>query len=101
METKKDGSGIIYHVIGNILIRMTYHRKAAKRSDLSESFVPGTQVLVGRIKKSNVPRFEAVCHTVPLPGAQIKLNGARKDPLKPIRRCGEWVQEVKQVVLAE
>lgn len=72
-----------------------------QRPDQSGSFVPGTQTLIGSIKASDVPRFEAICQGVPPPGAQLKLNGARKDPSKPIRRCGEWVQEVKEAVLAE
>jgi hypothetical protein len=31
----------------------------------------------------------------------VALNGRRLDPSKPLRRCGEWVQEVVAKALAE
>lgn len=30
---------------------------------------------------------------MPPPEAQLKLNGPPKDPSKPLRKCGEWVEE--------
>ena len=90
-----DGSGIIYHVTGTILTGMTLEIKPAGRPESStETFVPNSKTLVGRLEPSNVHLFEAVCRAVPPPGAQLKLNGQPRDPLVPVRRCGEWVEEV-------
>ncbi|KAK0369697.1 hypothetical protein CABS03_01686 [Colletotrichum abscissum] len=101
IEDGQHGSGTIYHVIGNILVGMEFQIKPAKRPDLSESFVPGTQRQLGRIQKADVVSFEALCRSVPPPGAQLKLNGRPKDPSKPIRRCGEWVHEVADKALSQ
>ncbi|KAM0544116.1 hypothetical protein ACHAPJ_011998 [Fusarium lateritium] len=101
IENGREGSGTIYHVIGNILLGMEFNIKPAKRPNLSESFVPGTQRQIGRIQQADVARFEAVCQNNPPPGAQLRLNGRPKDPSKPIRRCGEWVNEVVDRALYE
>ena len=96
-----DQSGQIFHVIGNILTGMEFQTKPAKRPDDSQSYVPGSLKFIGRIQNSDMSKLEQACRAVAPPGAQLRLNGTRKDPSKPIRRCGEWVHEVKEKVLSE
>jgi hypothetical protein len=92
---------LVFHVVGNILNGMTYERKPAKRPDDSATYVPGSKVLIGTIETTDLERFEMACKSVPVPGAQLKLNGRPKDASKPIRRCGDWVQDVKDKVIAD
>lgn len=101
VETASDGSGLVFHVVGNILNGMTYEKKPGRRPDDSATFVPGSKVRIGSIEATDLDRFESACKAVPAPGAQLKLNGKPKDPSKPIRRCGEWVQDVKEKVIAD
>jgi hypothetical protein len=46
-------------------------------------------------------RFKEACRAMPPPGKQLSLNGRPIDPTQPLRRCGEWVQEVLQKVISE
>ena len=94
VETESDGSGRIYHVVGNILMGMNYEKKRAKQPDLSETFIVGSKKLIGQVGISKMDQFEAICQAIPPPGAQLKLNGEPIDPSIPIRRCAEWVEEV-------
>lgn len=79
---------------------MTYEIKPGKKPQDSLSFVPGSKKHVGTIAQSNMGKLDELCRSIPPPGAQLKLNGSRKDPTKPLRRCGEWVQEVKEASLS-
>ncbi|KAF2136501.1 uncharacterized protein K452DRAFT_237404 [Aplosporella prunicola CBS 121167] len=101
IETKEDGSGKIYHVTGTVLMGMELQIRDASRPDDSATYIPGTQTLVGRMHEADLARFEAAARAVPPPGAQVKLNGRPKDPTKPVRRCGEWVEELKEKAIAE
>jgi hypothetical protein len=100
IEMQGDGSGQIFHVVGNILQGMTYETKPGKNPQESLSFVPGSKKHVGHITQSDMGKLDELCRSVPPPGAQLKLNGTRKDPTKPLRRCGEWVQEVRAAALS-
>jgi hypothetical protein len=46
-------------------------------------------------------QFEIVCRSIPVPGAQMTLGGKLKDPSKPLRRCGDWVNEAINKLIAE
>lgn len=101
VETETDGSGLIFHVTGNILSGMKYEKQASDRPDNSTSFIAGSQRLIGTLQKSKLCDFESACESVPVPGAQLKLNGTPKDPSKSTRRCGEWVEDAKAKVIAD
>ncbi|KAM0719721.1 hypothetical protein Q7P37_003854 [Cladosporium fusiforme] len=101
VETTSDGDGFVFHVIGNILRGMTYEKRPGNRFDDPATFVPRSMVRIGSIEATDLARFESACEAVPVPGAQLKLNGKPIDASKPIRRCGEWVQDVKEKVIAE
>ena len=92
LETEANGDGGIYHVIGSILNGMSYERRPDKKLDESATYVPDSATRIGSIE--DVDRLEAVCQSVPPPEAQMRLNGSKLYPNKPLRRCGEWVQEV-------
>lgn len=95
------GSGIKYHVIGTILLGMKYTREISENYMLSPEYVTGADRLIGSISEADVPLLERVCESIPPPASQVALNGRRLDPSKPLRRCGEWVQEVVAKALAE
>lgn len=95
VETSSDGSGQIYHVVGTILNGMTYENKLGKKPEDSVSFVPGSKKVVGRIAQADMGKLDSLCRSIPPPARQVMLNGSRIDPSKPLRRCGEWVEEVK------
>jgi hypothetical protein len=93
--------GLIFHVTGNILMGMTYEIRIDKCPDTSVSYVDNSMVRIGSLEATDLARFKLACEAVPVPGAQLTLNGTQRDASKPIRRCGEWVQDAKEKVLAE
>ena len=107
IETEPDGSGNesgsgrIYHVTGNILTGMMLETKLAQRPESFGTFVQGSKKLVGHIEPARVDQFKRICEAIPPPGAQLKLNGQLKDPSIPIRRCGDWVDQVLEWTRAE
>ena len=106
VETKpksdiREGSGIKYHVVGTILLGMKYTCETSGDYMLSPEYVEGADRLIGRISESDIPLLEEICESIAPPAAQVALNGRRLDPSKPLRRCGEWVQEVVAKALAE
>lgn len=96
-----EGSGIKYHVVGTILLGMKYTRETSENYMLSPEYITGADRLIGSIAETDVPLLERICESIPPPAAQVALNGRRLDPSKPLRRCGEWVQEVVAKALAE
>jgi hypothetical protein len=94
VETQEDGGGQIFHVVGTILQGMTFETKPEMRPESVVLFVSGSKKYVGRIAQSAMGELEELCRSIPPPAAQVNLNGTRKDPMKPLRRCGEWVEEV-------
>jgi hypothetical protein len=68
---------------------------------LSPEYVVGADRLIGHIAETDIPLLEEICESIAPPAAQVALNGRRLDPSKPLRRCGEWVQEVVAKALAE
>lgn len=101
IETAGDGSGTRYHVTGTILMGMEYEERRSPKPDDSPSFVPGSKILQGIVQGSAMGAFEAICKSVEVPGSQVRLNGKRKDPSKPIRRCGDWVRDALAKLHAE
>jgi hypothetical protein len=93
--------GLVFHVIGNILMGMTYEKKIDERPDTSVTYVDNSMVRIGSVEATDLARFELACEAVPVPGKQLTLIGTRLDPSKPVRRCGEWVQDAKEKLLAE
>jgi len=96
-----EGAGIEYHVVGTILLGMKYTREHSENYMLSPEYVAGADLLIGRIAETDIPLLEGICESIPPPAAHVALNGRRLDPSKPLRRCGEWVQEVVAKALAE
>lgn len=99
VETQNDGSGQIFHVIGTILQGMTFETRLEIKPESDVLFVPGSQKYVGRIAQSAMGGLDELCRSIPPPAAQMSLNGTRKDKTKPLRRCGEWVEEVREEAL--
>ncbi|KAL4780582.1 hypothetical protein BJX76DRAFT_337570 [Aspergillus varians] len=96
--TVTDPIGIVYHVIGTILMGMEYQKRDSQDPLHSATFVPGTKKKVGTIAEEDVAKFETeCCEAISPPAPQVKLNGTRLDPSKPLYRCGEWVEDVKRL----
>jgi hypothetical protein len=93
IETHEQGqsTGHLYHVTGNILRGMTYDDKAFGKPQDAGSFEK--LFFIGVILSSDIPRFEAVCRSVEVPGRQVDLRGRRLDRSKLLRRCGEWTAD--------
>lgn len=78
-------SGLMFHVVGNILQGMTYESRATRDPLLSATYVAHTKK-IGTIAIGDLARFEQrCCHAV----AQ-----KRKDPSKPLYRCNHWLDDV-------
>lgn len=91
----QESSGVLYHVVGNILQGMNYENRDSKDPLLSASYVPHTKKKIGTIAIGDLARFESeCCKTVAPPGSQVTLNGKRKDPSKPLYRCNHWLDDV-------
>jgi hypothetical protein len=93
IETHELGksSGHLYHVIGNVLEGMKYEDKPVGNPEDSASFEKMSPI--GIMLSSDIPRFEAICRSVEVPGKQLDLRSSRLDPSKPLRRCGEWAAD--------
>lgn len=102
METIPNEEGIIFHVIGgNARSSMKYEKKRGKHPTASVSFIPESLVRFGTLKETDLASFESACEAVAVPGVQPKDDKTSKGSSKPIRRCGDWVQDVKEKVIAE
>ena len=100
VENGSNGSGTLYHVVGTILQGMTFEKKN-RTPDQSATYVKGSKRLIGQVKSDQMGQFEIVCRSVPVPGAQMTLRGQLIDPSKPLRRCGDWVNEAISKLISE
>jgi hypothetical protein len=93
IETHEIGNltGHLYHVVGNILEGMKYEDKEIQNPTHSASFEKMS--FIGVMLSSDIPRLDAVCRSVEIPGKQLNLRSKRLDPSKPLRRCGEWTAD--------
>ena len=93
IETHEQGkwTGRLYHVTGSILKGMTYEDKTFGKPQDAGSFE--NMFFIGVILSSDIPRFQAVCRSVEVPGRQLDLRGRRLDRSTPLRRCGEWTAD--------
>ena len=96
-----EASGKCFHVIGTILTGMHFEIRDRESPPEAPDYVPETMLLVGTVKEGDEARLEEICRAVPPPEPQRKQNGKAKDPGKPLRRYGEWVQEVFETLKAE
>ncbi|KAI5294912.1 hypothetical protein KEM55_006405 [Ascosphaera atra] len=88
-------SGLKYHVVGTILQGMTYQREDTPDPVTVPTYIPDTKKRIGSIAIEDMKRFEGeCCEVVPPPASQVFLNGKRKDPSKPLYRCGQWLRDV-------
>lgn len=99
VETQENEGGQIFHVVGTILQGMIFETRSDMKPESDVLFVPGSQKYIGQIAQSAMGQWGDLCRSIPPPAAQMNLNGTRKDPTKPLRRCGEWVEEVKEEAL--
>lgn len=88
-------SGSLYHVTGTILNGMIYDPRPTEDPELLPEHVPGSKRKIAVIRSEALDRFEReCCLAIPPPKPQVRLNGARLDPGKPLYRCGEWLRDV-------
>jgi hypothetical protein len=98
VESKSDGSGIIFQVRGDIQNGMTYESKNGKKPEDSASFVSKTSI--GTVSVGDISRIDSVCRRIPPPAKQF--NGPKRiNPNVPLRRCQEWTQETVQALRNE
>lgn len=86
------GSGTLYHVVGTILQGMTYEARPARAPEQSATYA-GRKHYLGVVQTANSGRINGICALVRPPGRQVRLNGKRIDPSKPLYRCGEWATD--------
>lgn len=102
VETIPEEEGILFHVTGgNARSSMKYEKKRGKHPTASISFIPGSMIRFGTLKITDLASFESACEAVAVPGAQLNDQQTSKDSSKTERRCGDWVQDVKDKVIAE
>lgn len=85
--------GKCFHVTGTILNGMQFEMRTRESPLEAPDHVPNTMILIGTVDDGKMDAFEATCRSIPPPEPQVHLNGKLKDPSKPLRRCGEWIQE--------
>lgn len=114
VEKKKDGSGTLHHVVGDITSRggMNYQAKKTENPQTSRSF--HSSELIGYTSSSWYPeQWESVLRSLPTPPQQKAPNpkkGGRPEPFKeylghhqyvfykegeemhPLWKCTEWVE---------
>lgn len=97
VETDASGSGVQFHVTGNIQSGMSFETEAAQRPEQSVTFVDKT--LLGWVAVGNFQYIEGVCRGVPPPLKQFD-GPKRLYPKEPLRRCQEWTNEAIQALAA-
>jgi hypothetical protein len=80
---------------------MRYEHRTSYNFKYSHTAIPSSEVLVGSVLEGDIQRFEAICESIPAPGAHVDLRSRPLNPSIPIRRCTEWVNEVAEQVKAD
>jgi hypothetical protein len=98
--TSENPSGIIYNVIGTIVIGagQIYEVRETTNPQLALEHIPGTYRCIGQVRHEDLDRFAAICESIPVPGPQLNLRGKPLDPTKPVRRCTEWTMEAVEAL---
>lgn len=106
VETKDDKSGIIHHVVGDLVTGMTYQKKSGLQPENSQTF--HAKQLLGKVKASKAGQIDQICAQVPPPGKQKKFNPKtmKTEPVKAngdfykagesrprLIKCTEWTVE--------
>jgi hypothetical protein len=95
VETDADGTGHIFHVIGNIQEGMSYEHKPGMKPEDSVTFV--IKEYIRTVSATNYARIESIVNDVDPPKKQF--DGARRiNPQEPLRRCQEWTTEAIQAL---
>ena len=91
VETQNNGTGTLFHVIGDIQKGMTYEsRQLSRKPDESHTFVSKSQL--GWVGVDDLPRVDSICRANPPPAKQF--NGPKRiNKSQPLRRCQEWTRE--------
>ncbi|KAF1817783.1 uncharacterized protein K489DRAFT_167980 [Dissoconium aciculare CBS 342.82] len=99
-NTSEKPSGILYNVIGTIVIGagQTYEVRETTNPQLAIEHIPGTYRCIGQVRHEDLDRFAAICESIPVPGPQLSLRGKPVDPTKPVRRCTEWTMEAVEAL---
>ncbi|KAK2757260.1 hypothetical protein FQN54_004774 [Arachnomyces sp. PD_36] len=98
IDTTPIGSGTYFNVAGTILTGMTYstHPLPANPPTSLPTFhaIHYIGLVSSSTPESAVESIDAVCRSVEVPGAQLNLDGSRKNETVPVRKCREWTGEV-------
>lgn len=105
LETEDAGprSGILFNVVGTVVIGQgqTYEEETTPDPADAPNYVQDSKKFIGTIDKGDIDRFRTICKSIPVPGPQLKLNGTRIDPTKPLRRCMEWTAEAIEALFED
>ncbi len=99
VETDADaGTGVLFHVTGDIQNGMTYESRDEEKPEDSVTFISKTPI--GKISAPEFLRIDAICRRLPPPPKQF--NGPKRiNSRVPLRRCQEWVREAIQALQNE
>lgn len=104
-EGEGGGGGHYFNVEGTVLTGMTYLTKPLPSHP--STFLPTFEKMsfIGTVcaesADSAIERLDAICRGVEVPGAQLNLDGSRKDERVQLRRCREWTFEVRDLLWGE
>ncbi|KAJ3499405.1 hypothetical protein NLG97_g346 [Lecanicillium saksenae] len=96
VETELDGSGLVFHVTGNVQSGMQFESKNGKRPENSASF--DTKTYLGWVSASNLHYIGETCSSIPPPKKQFQ-GPKRLYPNEPLRRCQEWTNEAVNALI--
>lgn len=96
VETGADRSGKLFHVKSDLVTGMEYIVRESVNPQDSASYMPGTLILIGSVDPANMTLFDETCASVEDPASQFNTRKQRRDPPKPLRRCGHWVNDAKR-----
>ncbi|KAK3370803.1 hypothetical protein B0T24DRAFT_627071 [Lasiosphaeria ovina] len=92
----KKKSGLLLHVIGNILEGMEFEQKPATPE---ASLTYASKSFVGWVAAEDLDRLISICTSNPPPQKQFELD-TRLFPNEPLRRCQEWTSETVDMLVA-
>lgn len=102
-NSTNNGGGHYFNVEGTVLTGMTYLTKPLPSNP--STFLPTFEKMnyIGTINDaetadSAIEQVDAICRLVEVPGAQLNLDGSRKDERVPLRKCTEWTYEVRDLL---
>lgn len=95
IETDIDGSGYLFHVVGNTQVGMSFGHRPSPAPEKSPTFL--SKKYIGSVTKAKYDRVEFTVGAIEPPKKQFD-GSKRINPEEPLRACQEWAADAIQAL---